>query len=71
MKARILCRAYLVGRTPLPPKSAAELGRLRRFVLLIGCVPGFCRFVLPIRWVSVILPICSADLLGVLGFWDT
>ena len=37
---------------PPLPKSAAEFGQ----------------FVLPICWVSVILPICSADLLGLLGF---
>ena len=36
--------------TPPPPKLAAEFGR-------------FCRFLLPICWVSVILQICSADLL--------
>ena len=50
-----------------PPKSAAEFGRPRRFVPPICCVSEFRRFVWPILWVSVILPIRSADLLGLLG----
>ena len=53
--------------TPPPPKSAADFGRPRRFVPPICWVPEFRRFVLPILWLSVILPIRSADLLGLLG----
>ena len=50
------------------PKSAAEFSRFRRCVLTICWVSEFRRFVLPIRGVSVIWPIRSADLLGFLGF---
>ena len=52
---------------PPPPKLAAEFGRPRRFVPSICWVSEFRRFVLPLLWVSVILPIRSADLLGLLG----
>ena len=55
------------SQPPPPPKSAAEFGRPRRFVPLICWVSEFRPFVLPILWVSVILPIRSADLLGLLG----
>ena len=50
------------------PKSAAEFGQFRRFVLPICWVSEFRRFVLPICGVSVIWPIHSADMLGFLGF---
>ena len=50
------------------PKSAAEFGRFRRFVLPICWVSEFRRFVLPICRVSefrrFILPTCW-------GFWDS
>ena len=44
-----------------PPKSAAEFGRLRRFVLPICWVSGLCPFVLLICGVSVNSPIRFAD----------
>ena len=46
---------------PPSPKSAAEFGRLRRFILPICWVSGFRPFVLLICGVSVNSPIRFAD----------
>ena len=48
-------------QAPPPPKSAAEFGRLCRFVLPICWVAGFRSFVLLICGVSVNSPIHFAD----------
>ena len=50
--------------TPNPRPNSADFADL--VCRLVGFL-GFCRFVLLICWVSGILLICSADLLG---FWD-
>ena len=52
-----------MGQPPPPPQIG---GRIRP-TSPICWVSEFRRFVLPILWVSVILPIRSADLLGLLG----
>ena len=47
-----LLRVHMHMHLQTPPKSAAEFGRFCRFVLPICWVSEFRRFVLPICWVS-------------------